>query len=126
LYVQEFINKQGYKVKFLYIISLNITLILLLASSGCELQRFDSDKRQITAKNEIREKIGRVSNFDIISFKEDTLRNSIDSNFVKPLQYTLDFIYTDSNHIVQRKRGLVIFTPVANQVIKCIITDAEQ
>jgi len=97
---------------------------VILAS--CETQRFDSDKRQITAKNEVREKIGRVNNFDIISFREDTLTNNTDTNFIKTLQYTLDFIYTDSNNIIQRKKGLVIFTPVANQVIKCIITGPEQ
>jgi hypothetical protein len=113
-------------VKFLIYIPFRYIVIPVIAFSGCETQQFDSDKRQIMAKNEVRDKIGRVSNFDILSFREDTLTISSDTNFIKPLQYTLDFIYTDSNHNTQKKRGLVIFTPDANQVIKCIITDPEQ
>jgi len=103
--------------------TLKYIFILITALSACETNRFDSDKRQIAAKDEVRNKIGRVSNFDIVSFKEDTLRSFTDTNFIHPIQYTLDFIYKDSNNTLQRKKGLVIFTPKANQIISCIITD---
>lgn len=89
---------------------------------SCESKNFESDKRQIIAKDEIRNKIVRGTNFDVIAFREDTLPRSADSNFIKPILYTLDIVYKDSNRLV-RKRGLVLFTPTANQVISSTITD---
>lgn len=90
--------------------------------NSCETKSFESDKRQIIAKDEIRNKIVREMDFDVVSFREDTLPRSSDSNFIKPIQYTLDIVYKDSNRLV-RKKGLVLFTPTANQVISSTITD---
>ena len=90
--------------------------------NSCETKSFESDKRQIIAKDEIRNKISRGADFDVVSFREDTLHSSPDTNFIKPIQYTLDIVYKDSNRLVQKK-GLVIFTPTSNQVISSTITD---
>jgi hypothetical protein len=89
---------------------------------SCDAKNFESDKRQIIAKDEIRNKIIRGLDFDVVSFREDTLPRSNDSNFIKPILYTLDIVYKDSNRLVQKK-GLVLFTPTANQVISSTITD---
>jgi hypothetical protein len=89
---------------------------------SCESKNFESDKRQIIAKDEIRNKIVRGLDFDVVSFREDTLLRSVDSNFIKPILYTLDIVYKDSGRLVQKK-GLVLFTPTANQVISSTIID---
>ena len=102
---------------------LKYIFIFIVTLCACDARHFDSDKRQIAAKNEVRYKIGRAREFDIISFKEDTLRSFTDTNFIKPIQYTLDFIYKDSNNIQQRKKGLVIFTNTGNQIISSTITE---
>jgi len=102
--------------KFLFI-CMAATLV-----GSCESKNFESDKRQIIAKDEIRNKIIRGTNFDVVAFREDTLLRSVDSNFIKPILYTLDIVYKDSGRLVQKK-GLVLFTPTANQVISSTITD---
>jgi hypothetical protein len=102
--------------------SIIFALILILLGS-CENHRFDSDNRQITAKDIIRYKTGRVRGFDISSFKEDTLRNSPDTAFKNPLRYTLDFHYNDSTGALQNKRGEVVFTPDGRSVINVKITN---
>lgn len=78
------------------------------------------------AKDEIRTKIHRTRSFDITAFKEDTLQTWPDSDFKHPIRYTLDFIYNDSANILQRKRGIVIFTPDGNSIINSEITDSIQ
>src|SRR5438270_11057456 len=100
-----------------------ISLFAILFFLGsCEYNRFDKDKRQIIAKDILRSKAPRNRSFDITGFREDTLTNYPDTNFKKPLLYTMDFTYTDSsgNH---NKRGLVVFSPDGRTVINSKITD---
>ena len=96
-----------------------------VALFSCENARFDSDKRQIKAKNEISNKIPKIR-FDVTAFKEDTLQTWPDSNFKHPIRYSLDIIYKDSTNVLQRKKGIVIFTPDGNSIINSWITDSIQ
>ena len=91
--------------------------VLLLAFFSCENPRFDKDKRQLIAKDEIRSKLKRALSFEITGFKEDTLSSFPDSTFKNPIRYTLDFVYKDSANLFQKKKGVVIFTPDGNSVI---------
>lgn len=100
--------------------------IFLLALFSCDYHRFDKDKRQIMAKNEISNKLPRARSFDITAFKEDTLSNFTDSIFKRPIRYTLDFVYKDSANVLQKKRGIVIFTPDGRSIITSHITDSIQ
>jgi hypothetical protein len=93
---------------------------------SCDNNRFDSDKRQITVKNEIRNKIHRARSFDITAFKEDTLQSWPDPAFNNPIRYTIDFTYKDSAMVLQKKRGIVIFTPDGNSIISSGITGSVQ
>ena len=102
------------------------TILLILIITGifsCENHRYDSDKRQIMAKDDIQVKLRRARGFDITGFKEDTVQNFPDSNFKKLIRYSLDFVYQDSNNIVQKKRGVVLFTPDGASIINTQITD---
>ena len=102
------------------------TILLILIITGifsCENHRYDSDKRQIMAKDDIQVKLRRARGFDITGFKEDTVQNFPDSNFKKLIRYSLDFVYQDSNNIIQKKRGIVLFTPDGASIINTQITD---
>ena len=88
---------------------------------SCEKPRFEKDKRQLSAKDEIRSKRHRARSCDITGFKEDTLSNFPDTTFKRPIRYTLDFVYKDSNNVLQKKKGIVIFTPDGNSIISTII-----
>jgi hypothetical protein len=105
----------------LYILSL-----LLITFFSCENHRFDKDRRQLIAKDQIRNKLPKARSFDITRFKEDTLLNYPDSAFVKPIRYILDFVYKDSANVLQNKKGVVIFTPDGNSVISAGIIDSTQ
>jgi hypothetical protein len=91
--------------------------MFLLVFCSCENPRFDKDKRQLIAKDEIRRKLVRARSFDITGFKEDTLLSFPDSAFKRPIRYTLDFVYKDSSNVLQKKKGVVIFTPDGNSII---------
>ncbi|MEJ7675495.1 MAG: hypothetical protein WKF59_23020 [Chitinophagaceae bacterium] len=93
---------------------------------SCDNPRFDKDKRQIIAKDEIFNKNPGTTSFEITSFKEDTLQISPDSAFKHPIRYSLGFIYKDSAKVWQTKRGTVIFTPDGNSIINSFITDSIQ
>ncbi|MCW3082583.1 hypothetical protein [Segetibacter sp.] len=101
-----------------------VLLLLLVILTSCENRSFESDKRQLIAKDEIRRKLHRARSFDITGFKQDTLENSPDSTFKNPLQYALDFEYTDSTGKVQKKKGIVLFTPDGKSVINSHIAEA--
>ncbi|GEO09328.1 hypothetical protein [Segetibacter aerophilus] len=101
----------------------HLLLILLVILLGCENHSYESDKRQLIAKDEIRRKLRRARSFDITGFKEDTLKNSADTTFKNPLQYSLDFQYTDSAGTVQKKKGIVLFTPDGQSVINSRIVE---
>lgn len=92
------------------------TIFTILTTSlllSCENHNFDSDKRQIIAKDAVRWTLvpPGARNFDVVHFKEDTLATWIDTTIKRPLRYTIDFVYTDSTGAVQNKTGEVIFTP---------------
>jgi len=89
---------------------------------SCENHRFDADKRQITAKNEIRNKLNRPPGYDVTAFQEDTVETPNDSSFKKQIRYSLDIEYLDSNKILQKKRAIVMFTPDGQSVITSTIT----
>ncbi len=48
-------------------------VVFLLPFFSCETHNFDRDKRQIKAKDEIRSKLHKISNYDITKFREDTV-----------------------------------------------------
>lgn len=99
----------------------SLLVFLLFMFFSCENPRFDKDKRQLIAKDEIRNKLQRARSFDITGFKEDTLSNFPDTTFKRPIRYILDFVYKDSNNVLQKKKGIVIFTPDGNSIISTII-----
>jgi len=90
---------------------------------SCENHRFDGDKRQIIAKNQIRSKLHHATGYDVTAFQEDTVETPNDSNFKKQIRYSLDIEYLDSNKILQKKRGIVMFTPDGQSVITSTITE---
>lgn len=98
-------------IKYIYFFAF-ITIII-----SCENNSFDSDKRQLVAKNEIREKLGNIRSFDITRFREDTLSNWKDSTFKRPIRYTLDVVYKDSTGATQNKEAFVLFAPDGKSVI---------
>ena len=113
---KNFINKKFPKKIFLLIFFASILF-------SCENHRFDSDKRQITAKDAIQNKLHKVRAFDVTGFKEDTVEVQNDSNFKKQILYSLDIEYLDSNKVLQKKKGIVMFAPDGQSVINSKITD---
>ena len=80
--------------------------ILLLFIFSCDSGSFDKDKRQIMAKDVLRAGLPpRAKNFDVLSFKEDTLSAWKDSAFRHPIRYTITYRYTDAAGAVQEKKG---------------------
>lgn len=94
-----------------------------LAFFSCENHRFDSDKRQIMSKDEILNKLRKVHSFDVIGFNEDTVSVENNPDFKKQIRYTLDISFVDSNNILQKKKGIVMFTPDGQTIINSKITD---
>ncbi|MCW3113768.1 MAG: hypothetical protein JWR18_2164 [Segetibacter sp.] len=92
--------------------------LLLVILVSCENRSFESDKRQLIAKDQIRRKLHGAHSFDITAFKQDTLQSYSDTTLKYPLRYTLDFVYTDSSGQVQNKKGIVLFTPDGKSVLK--------
>ncbi len=107
--------RQILKTAFLFV-------IVVPAFLGCENHRFDSDKRQIMAKDEIRNQLHKVSGYDITGFKEDTVEAINVPGLKKEIRYTLDFEYNDSNKVLQKKTGIVFFTPDGLSIINSKIT----
>jgi hypothetical protein len=104
----------------LYAKTIAMRYILLLFSivvCGCESQQFESDKRQIMAKDEIRSQVKNRRSFDVVSFKEDTLDTYTDSSIKRPIRYTLNFVYKDSTGALLGKSGEVIFTPDGKSIL---------
>lgn len=96
---------------------------LSLVFFSCENHRFDSDKRQIMAKDEILRKLIKTHSFDVTGFNEDTVNVQGDPDFKKQIQYTLDIIFVDSNKVLQKKKGVVMFTPDGTTIVNSKITD---
>lgn len=97
--------------------------IFMLLLLSCETHRFDADKRQIEAKDQILDMLHKVTGYDIDHFKEDTVETPDNPDFKKQIQYTLDFEYVDSNKVLQKKKGIVMFTPDGQSIISSKITD---
>ncbi len=102
-----------------------IILILLVIFSACESHSFESDKRQLIAKDEIRRQLRKARSLDITGFKQDTLEDYPDTIFTHPLRYSLDFVYTDSTGTLQKKKGIVLFTADGKSVLNSRITDGD-
>jgi hypothetical protein len=98
-------------------------ILPLTISFACENHNFDSDSRQIVAKNEIKRKLRRITNFDVTSFAQDTVKNIADSSFKTQIRYTMGISYNDSNKVFQQKKGVVMFTPDGTSVISTEISD---
>ncbi len=113
---KEFILKKKLREIFLLI-------LFITAFSSCENHRFDNDKRQIMAKDEILKKLVKVNSFDVTGFNEDTVNIDGNSDFKKQIQYTLDITFVDSNKVFQKKKGIVMFTPDGQTIINSKITD---
>ena len=114
-------TKAAHFTKILKIVFFFIVVTPVLFS--CETHRFDSDKRQIMAKDEIRSKLHKAREYDITGFKEDTIEVTDNPDFKKEIRYHLDFEYIDSNNVLQKKAGDVFFTPDGLSIINSKITD---
>ncbi len=97
--------------------------LFVLTLFSCQNAGFESDERQIIAKDEIRQQIRRARSFDVVGFKQDTILNWPDTTIKHPVSYTLDFVYNDSTGALQSKRGVVIFAPIGNTVLSSTIQD---
>jgi hypothetical protein len=94
-----------------------IPLIFFFLLTGCVSDFVHKDKRQITAKDVMETWLPRRSkDYDISAFREDTIARK-DSLFKKVLQYTLFYQFTDSTGRLQKRRGIVLFTPDGKSVI---------
>jgi hypothetical protein len=93
----------------------------ILIITSCDYGEFNSDKRQIIAKDYVEWHLPRhATDFDITTFNEDTITSGLDSNFKHSLAYSLQYHFTDSNHHVQQKRTTVLFTPDTYSIITAI------
>jgi hypothetical protein len=101
----------------------NLLLLLLVILGSCETHSFESDKRQLIAKDEVRRQLHKVRSFDITGFAQDTLQTFPDTTFKHPLRYSLDVTYTDSAGQMQKKKGVVLFTPDGKSLLSSHIID---
>lgn len=88
---------------------------------SCEKHTFDSDQRQIVAKNLLRQTVKNKRTFDVLHFKEDTLDLSANTTINRRIRYTIEFVFKDSSNALVRKTGEVIFAPGGNAVLETII-----
>jgi len=96
-------------------------LFTVLFFASCDYGSFDKDKRQIMAKDYVHWHLPpHATDFDITSFREDTVNNMLDSNFKRPIVYTLDYHFTDSANHVQQKKATVLFTPDGHSIITAV------
>lgn len=108
----------------LFVFRLSLFIGVALVSAGCENANFDKDKRQIAAKDAIRDLLPwRTRNFDVVSFSEDTLASWTDTTVKRPLRYNLNFAYTDSAGQVQNKQGYAMFAPDGKSLLTAQINN---
>lgn len=102
-----------------------IFFFVLLCS--CDNGSFDKDKRQIAAKNVIREQLPRAAHhFEITQFREDTLPAPGGPEFKQVIRYTLHFHYQDSAERMQERTGYVFFTPDGKSLIQTQVSNQGQ
>lgn len=99
-------------------------LIIVIFLISCSNHSFDTDMRQIAAKDEIAAKIPRARQFNVLGFSQDTLSEYQDTAIKKPIRYSLDITYKDSNNIDQRRKGIVLFSHDGNSIISSQIIDS--
>lgn len=104
-------------MKHLFLFLLPIIII------SCETNSFDSDKRQLIAKHEIREKLKNIQSFDVTDFGEDTVKEPKDFSFKNLVRYRLNVVYKDSAGAIQSKKAFVLFTPDGKSVISSQINN---
>ena len=75
------------------------------------------------AKDAIQDKLHKAHSFDISFFKEDTVALTNDPYYKKVIQYTLNIEFLDSNKLLQKKKGIVLFTPDGKSIISSEIID---
>lgn len=100
-----------------------ILWLFVITLFSCYSAGFESDERQIIAKDVIRKQVPRSRSFDVVDFKQDTVVNWPDSTIQHPVSYTLDFVYNDSTGVLKSKRGVVIFASTGNTVLSSSIQD---
>ena len=108
--------RQAFTILFLFIFMAPVFF-------SCETHNFDSDKRQIMAKDEIRGKLHKISDYDITGFREDTVDANGEAGLKREIRYQLDIQYKDSGKILQKKTGEVFFTPDGKSIIHSTIND---
>ncbi len=87
--------------------------LFTLALTGCNTEGFESDERQIIAKDLIRKQILQNHSFDVVAFKQDTV-DWQDIAIKHPVSYTLDFVYNDhktnghATEYIKRKKALTL------------------
>lgn len=97
--------------------------IIILPFVSCENHRFDSDKRQILAKDAIRNQLHKVQDFNVIHFNEDTVQTA-DSNFKKQIQYSMDIVFSDSNKVFHQQKATVWFAIYGPVIRSQIVSDS--
>jgi hypothetical protein len=101
----------------------SILLIFLFMLWGCESNSFDKDKRQIAAKDEVRSTLPPdVRNFDITGFREDTLVSWTKALIKHPIQYTIDFTYSNATGTRHQNTAHIIFTSDGKSILQTQIT----
>jgi hypothetical protein len=98
-----------------------ILLLLTVVFLSCEKHTFDSDHRQIVAKNLLRQTVKNRSTFDVLQFKEDTLDQYSGTTIERPIRYTIEYVFSDSSNTLVHRIGEVIFTPDGKSVLETII-----
>jgi len=97
-------------------------ILFLLLLTGCDNGSFEKDKRQIRAKDEIRNLLPPgAKNFDVEAFREDTLTSWKDM-LKRPIRYRIDFVYKNATGVLFQKTGEVVFTPDGRSVLETTIT----
>jgi hypothetical protein len=100
-----------------------LLFLLTIILFSCENNSFDSDKRQLIAKKEIRLKLQSAQSFDVTAFHEDTLHDATQTTFKNPIRYSLNIAYKDSTGALKNKEAFVLFTPDGKSVISSQINN---
>lgn len=95
-----------------------VLLLITLVLFSCEKHTFDSDRRQIVAKNLLRQTVKNRRTFDVLQFKEDTLDSYPGTTGIRPIRYTIKYTYRDSTNTLVQRTGEVLFAPDGQSVLE--------